>query len=461
MIQRHDVQVLLGAGHSQREVAELAQVSLRSVKRIAKELAVSKLDDDAEIRRRGVGRPSTVHQYEERIRQILSDEKDLPSVEILHRLRQQGYRGGKSAVYDLVHGLRGPSPRPVMVRFEGLPGEFAQFDFGSVEVRYRSGRKERLHFAAYRLKYSRWVWVEIVPNEQVEPLCRSLLHAFEQSAGVPLSVVFDNPRTVVLHPKHVPPVWNRTFAQLALDYSFAAELCTPRAANQKGAVENLVGWVKGSFFKVRRFHDFEDLLQQLAGWLKEVNEERPSRATGVLPAVRLAEEQRRLRPLRLAPREYALHFETMVGPTGMVSYRGIRYAMPAAAIGFPATLHLYLDRVRITAGKYEITHPRFPKEGKISYPPEVRAQHLATVSGTRGRLYFKRERLLELGPAVVHFLTEVVHRRPRTWKGDVEDLYGLLEKVGAERFLTAIQAAELRELFGAEYVAHFATEEVA
>jgi transposase len=463
MIQRHDVQVLLAAGHTQREVAELAQISLRSVKRIAKELTVEKLDDAAEIRRRGVGRPSSVHAYEDLIREILGAEKELPTVEVLHRLRQQGYRGGKSPVYDLVRSLRGPSPRPVMVRFEGLPGEFAQFDFGSVEVHYLSGKKkkERLHFAAYRLKYSRWVWVEIVPNEQVEPLCRALLHAFEQSSGVPLSVVFDNPKTVVLHPKAVPPVWNRTFAQLALDYSFAVELCTPRAANQKGAVENLVGWVKGSFFKVRRFHDFEDLLQQLAGWHKEVNEERPSRATGVIPMVRLQEEQRRLRPLRLAPRDYALHIETMVGPTGIVSYRGIRYAMPADSIGFPATLHLYLDRVRITAGKYEITHPRFPKEGKISYPPEVRAQHLATVSGTRGRLYFKRERLLELGPAVVHFLTEVVHRRPRTWKGDVEDLYALLEKVGAERLLAAIQAAELRELFGAEYVAHFAGEEVA
>jgi len=30
-------------------------------------------------------------------------------------------------------------------------------------------------------------------------------------------------------------------------------------------VENLVGFVKSSFFKVRRFQDKEDLRQQLAG----------------------------------------------------------------------------------------------------------------------------------------------------------------------------------------------------
>jgi hypothetical protein len=49
-----------------------------------------------------------------------------------------------------------------------------------------------------------------------------------------------------------------------------------------------VGWVKGSFFKCRRFHDRADLERQLSEWLTEVNTRRPSRATGVIPAVRLA-----------------------------------------------------------------------------------------------------------------------------------------------------------------------------
>ena len=36
------------------------------------------------------------------------------------------------------------------------------------------------------------------------------------------------------------------------------ELCWPYRAQEKGAVENLVGFVKGSFFKVRGFQDPED-----------------------------------------------------------------------------------------------------------------------------------------------------------------------------------------------------------
>jgi transposase len=449
MIKRHEVQVLLRSGFSHREVSKRTGVSKRSVTRIAQEGEVASLAPRSGAR--PVGRPAVARQYEAELDRMLADQPDLPTVEVLHRLREAGYRGGKSAVYALVRARRGPAPPRFMVRFEGVAGEFAQFDFGEVQLRYTTGQTQHLHFAAYRLKYSRWVFVEIVPDQQVEALTRSLLRAFETSGGTPLAVVFDNPKTVVLHPRQTPIVWNPTMAQLALDFAFAIELCTPRAANQKGSVENLVGWVKGSFFKVRRFVDFADLQQQLRAWHTEVNDERPCRATGIVPALRMEEERARLRPLAVAPAQYGLRFDVMVGPTGMVTYKAIRYAMPAQAIGIPATLHLYCDRVRITAGRHEVTHPRFPQHG-LSYPPEVRAQHLASVSGNRGRLYFQRQRLLELGPVVVSFLTELVHSRPRTWKGDVETLYALLERLGEEAFLACVQNALLHGLIGAEYV---------
>jgi transposase len=454
MIKRHEVQVLLRSGLSHRQVSKRTGISKRTVTRIAQESEIGTLQ--AAAGSRGIGRPSTVRSYEGVIEDILAEQRDLPTVEILHRLRQAGYAGGKSAAYDLVAARRGPAPAAVLVRFEGVAGEFAQFDFGEVQVRYTSGESQRIHFAAYRLKYSRWVYIEIAPNQQVEALARALLRAFEASGGTPLSVVFDNPKTVVIHPKQTPIVWNPTVAQLAVDYAFAIELCAPRAGNQKGAVENLVGWVKGSFFKVRRFVDFSDLLQQLEEWLTEVNSVRPCRATREIPAVLLAEEQHRLRPLAIQPADYGLRFDIIVGPTGMVTYKGIRYAMPPEAIGIPGTLHLYPDRVRITAARHQMTHARFP-DRNLSYPQEVRAQHLASVSGKRGRLYFQRQRLLELGPIAVNFITELVHARPRTWKGDVEALYELLDRSGEETLVHAMQSALLRGLIGAEYVSNFAS----
>jgi transposase len=57
--------------------------------------------------------------------------------------------------------------------------------------------------------------------------------------------------------------WNPIFAYATLEMGIGVELCWPYRARQKGSVENLVGFVKSSFFKVRRFHDEEDLRQQL------------------------------------------------------------------------------------------------------------------------------------------------------------------------------------------------------
>ena len=47
-------------------------------------------------------------------------------------------------------------------------------------------------------------------------------------------------------------------AQVAIDYGFSIELCTPRRPEQKGSVENLVEFVRRGFFRARRFEGVED-----------------------------------------------------------------------------------------------------------------------------------------------------------------------------------------------------------
>lgn len=42
---------------------------------------------------------------------------------------------GHSTLYRLVGQVRTTIPAEVMVRFEGVAGEFAQFDFGVADVR--------------------------------------------------------------------------------------------------------------------------------------------------------------------------------------------------------------------------------------------------------------------------------------------------------------------------------------
>ena len=93
MLKRHEIQVLLKAGHAQAEVAQLTGASIRSVKRIAKEGDVAHVDDAAERLTRGIGRPSLVEDFRKPIADLLEQERDLKSVEVLRRMRLAGYTG--------------------------------------------------------------------------------------------------------------------------------------------------------------------------------------------------------------------------------------------------------------------------------------------------------------------------------------------------------------------------------
>jgi len=333
MLKRHEVEILLKAGHRKTEVARLTGVSLCSVKRIAQEGPVVHVDDGAERAQRQVGRPSTVANFRKPILEILQHTPDLASLEILRRVREAGYEGGKTALYALVASLRPKSTKP-LVRFEGLPGEFSQHDFGQIEVQFVDGASQRVHFFASRLKYSRFMCVSLVQDEAVESLVRTLAEHLASWGGVPLQCVFDRPKTIALKWRKNGEVteWNPVFAYATLEMGVGVELCWPYRAQQKGSVENLVGFVKSSFFKVRRFHDAEDLRQQLRAWHEEVNQERPCRATGIIPALRLAEEAPRLRALKVQPEQLALRIPVYVGPTGTVLHDGHAYSMPPEAI---------------------------------------------------------------------------------------------------------------------------------
>lgn len=244
--------------------------------------------------------------------------------------------------------------------------------------------------------------------------------------------VFDRPKTAALHWGRNGEVteWNPTFAYATLEMGVGVELCWPYRPKEKGTVENLVGFVKSSFFKVRRFRDKEDLEQQLLEWHQEVNEERPCRATGVVPAKRLVEEAARLRPLKVRPEELALRIPVYVGPTATVLHDGHPYSMPSEAISMPGTLYLCADRVRIVAGRYEAVHPRkfIPQEGSTLAAHRVAL--VAAVSGKRGKRYLKRQQLLDLGEPAFRYLTEIVHRRPRQWFHDVDRLHAMLQSHG-------------------------------
>ncbi len=452
------VQKLRQEGVPQKEVRELTGVSERTTNRIEKEPEVKNADDGSLRKTRNLGRPSPVEQYEAEIRQWFEEARNpedgpLKGQEVLTRLRAKGYSGGKSAVYEWVRRLRPTRPPVPIVRFEGLPGEFSQHDFGERRVRFADGHSEVVRFFASRLKYSRFVDVQIVENQQQETVVRCLLRAYEHFGGIPLMSVFDNMSTVVESREvredgSVKVNWTQRFAQFAMDCGIIPLACWPYRPQQKGSVENLVGFVKGNFFVGRTFQDRQDLIEQLKAWVDYVNSERVCDATGEIPLTRLAHES--LKACAHQADTYAFKISAVVRPTARVHYQGMEYSVAAATIGQTVTLHLQQQQVAIYLGNRLLAeHPRFPENGKSSVLSE-HAQELFQFR--RGKPYAQRQILLDLDPMVEPYLTELVHRRPQGWESDVDKMYQLYEHIGRTDFLAAVALATEARCFGSEYL---------
>lgn len=282
---------------------------------------------------------------------------------------------------------------------------------------------------------------------------RTLLDHLLQLGGVPTLAVFDRPRTVALKWEKDGKIteWNHAFAQAAMDIGFAAHVCWPYSPNQKGSVERIVGWVKSSFFKQRRFLDLEDLETQLVEWLQQANYERPSRATGVVPEERRQLELSRLRRPRLTPDELAFRKPIAIGPTAYITFEVHDYAVDPDLAGKAGTLYIHRDRLRIVAGGREYKYPRKPTELRRSTHPEQREAQLRALS-TCGKQYARRQHLLDLGDGAEVFLTELCHREP-DWNDAVQRLHELLQQFGVDAMRRTFRVAADVGRYDVAYIA--------
>lgn len=459
VVERYRVIVARAAGVDPRTVARLTGISPRTQRRILQEEVSYGMSEQQCRAGRRVGRPTTLAPVcREALDRYLAAQPQLPVAELLRRLRtEHDYLGGKNPVYAYVRAHRPAPPASVpVVRFEGLAGEFAQYDGGSLTVTYQDGTAEKLTFFAGRLKYSRALHFLLVPGETAEVYIRGLEACARVWGGLPLFNVVDNCKACVLRREPDPVtgerrvVYNAHFRAFLDAAGVLGEATHPYSGNQKGSVENLVGFVKGGFFQARTFRNRFDLEHQREGWLHYVNHVRPCDATGVIPAVRLRAEQDRLRPLVLGPHGYGLLYPAVVGRDARVRWGGYQYSTPATWIGQAVTVRVHPEVVILHHADPPVVHPRVPANGRYS----LLAEHQpALFTKPRGRTMAQRQILVDLCPEGERFFTELVHRRPRTWRTqDLPAIWRLFEAEGAAALRGALRQCVQQGTWGAEYL---------
>lgn len=456
---RLKVHHLCEGGAKQAAIAEKCNISLRAVERILTEEPPT-VAEVANNRRVGAGRigrkPKANDEVVERVRMLLADPRNrrITAIEVLRLSREWGFTGGRSQMSKLVKTLRPEQRQEPIVRFEGLPGEYTQFDFGECEVETVAG-VIRVQFFAARLKFSRFMHVVIVPDQCAETLVRSVIASIAAFGGSTKEWVFDNPKTVRISKRGVePPVLHRNLRQLVAEYNVIATLCAPRSGNQKGSVERLVGYVKNSFFRVgRTFRDLADIEAQLSEWLHDANHVRPSDATGMIPADAKTEEMSFLSKRRpqFTAADWALTESATVTPMGTVSFAGTSYSASARRLCGMATILVRRDHLEIVLGDERSVHRREDHTGDVRRLPKHREDVVAVLHGRRKIATFRRQCLLELGTSASAFLGGLVHECD-SWEHPCNELYGLLTTHGDDALRVAFATCARRRRYTVDAV---------
>ena len=271
--------------------------------------------------------------------------QDVWNTEVIRQLLQErGYDGCVTLIRRYVQPKRSLRASKQTVRYETIPGEQLQHDWGQIRTEV-AGRLCAVNFAVNILGYSRHFHVWAGPSQDAEHTYESLVQAFRYFDGVPKRVLVDNQKAAVIrHDSGGRVVFNAGFLELANHYGFAARACRPQRPRTKGKTERMVGYVKHHFFqRYRSFDSYAHLNQLLEQWLSSYASQRTLRQFQQSPAQRFEEERHQLSPRPATDFDTRYYDIRHVGWDAYIDVRGNRYSVPAECCGQRVNIRISLD----------------------------------------------------------------------------------------------------------------------
>lgn len=283
---------------------------------------------------------------------------------VLHReLQGLGFTGGYLQVQRALQPLRAARQWAAVasVRFETAPGEQAQVDFGQLRL-WVADTETVAHLFVFTLGYSRRLWTRAYPHERLDVVLDGHERAFRHFGGVPLTCLYDNPRTLVLGRRQRQVCWHPVFEDFARYYGFTPRACQPYRARTKGKVESGVKYLKRNGLAGRRFASWDALNAWLEQWSTTIADQRVHGTTHERPIERFAQETLTPVGLRL-PYHYEQTRQRRVPADALVAIAAGRYSVPVQYVGTVVTITETATHYEIAAGRTLIARhlkrPRF------------------------------------------------------------------------------------------------------
>ena len=379
------------------------------------------------------------------IEEILRQDRDAPPKQrhtakrIFDRLKaEQGYTGGYTVVKDAVRGWRSQHSE-LFVPLIHTPGE-AQVDFGHAEIEWL-GKPWKAAFFVMSLPYSDAFFVCAFPRECTEAFYEGHRRAFAFFGGVPKRICYDNTKVAVA--KHTGPRERKltdSFLRLKSHYLFSSHFCLVRRANEKGHVENLIGYARRNFMvPVPRAESFAALNVQLDAQCRG-ELARTVRGKELSKAALLDEERAQLRPLPQEEFDAAWTEPAQANSLSLVRFDRNDYSVPTASAHHKLTVSANIEQVRILCGTETVaTHSRCWEKAKTFFEP---IHYLALLEHKPGALDVARPLQHWMLPECLHTLRR---RLEAEFEGDGTRRYiqvlRLLESCSLPELAAAVERA--------------------
>jgi transposase len=216
------------------------------------------------------------------------------------------------------------------VRFETAPGRQMQIDFGERRV-WIGDREVKVHFLVAVLSHSRRIFAKAFLRERQDQWLDGIASAFRHFTGVPLEVLGDNSRCLVVDRDREAQTVTFHPAYLAFcrDWDVQPRACQPYRARTKGKTESGVKYVKRNAIAGRKFESFAALEAYLAEWIL-LADQRVHGTTHEVPAERFERDERQaLRPLPERPLPVrGKRLRRRVALDALVDVETVRYSVP-------------------------------------------------------------------------------------------------------------------------------------
>jgi transposase len=328
-------------GRQKLTVAQTARALGLSPRTVAKWAAVKQFRPRA-----GTTRVSKLDAFKGQIVRWL-DAHPYSAQQIYQRLREAGYRGGRTIVKEYVQRIR-PRRPPAFLKLDFAAGEAAQVDWGEYGTIAVGSTRRRLSFFLMVLCYSRRMYLEFTLSQTSEFFLACHENAFAAFGGVPKKIMVDNLRSAVLQRlAGVAPVFNPKYLDFSRHWGFEIAPCNVRAGNEKGRVENGVGYVKKNLLAGLELADFAALQPQATLWVDTVANVRMHEATHQRPIDRFEDERAHLGRLNPAGFDLARVCLVRANPQFRVALDSNHYSVPSRCAGQRLTLKAHADRVCI------------------------------------------------------------------------------------------------------------------